>query len=222
MRYLFCVFLALLCVVTVARSQSSGPTGTWRGTYQPPPVQIPFVLQVQKTSTGWMAKTQSPNQNFNFFPVDSFAVEKTHVTFVQSQFNVLFSGNLAGNTLSGTFAQSGGINKIFLVRVLPEGTPCSGNDVLTGEWRGTLEFNPTPIPFVLSVSGTGVNLGATTQTPTVNPTSFPVDSITYSGTTVSFRQAQFGVEFTGTVSGDALSGTITQNGYKNSISLRRQ
>jgi len=178
-------------------------------------------MQVERNSQGWSAKTQSPNQNSAFWPVDSLSVDKTHVSFVQSQFNVLFSATLAGNTLSGTFSQSGVINKVFLVHILNDSAACTGVDAIVGEWRGTLEITSAAVPFILSVAGTGVNLGATTQSPSVNPTSFPVDSITYSGSTLTFRQAQFGVDFTGTISGDVLSGAVTQNGYKRSLVLQR-
>jgi hypothetical protein len=217
-------FVALvgLIISVNAWGQTPSPVGTWRGVYQPLPVQVPFVVQIARTSAGWSAKTQSPNQNANFFPVDSVSVESKHVTFVQSQYNILFSATLSGNSLSGTFSQAGVTNKVFLVRITPDGATCSGSDALAGEWRGTVEYTPAGLPFVLSVAGAGVNLGATTQTPSVNPTSFPVDSINYSGSTLSFKQMQFGVEFVGNVSGDTLSGTMTQNGYKNSMTLRRQ
>jgi hypothetical protein len=221
MRLAFLGLLTLACLSALGQESPSSPNGTWRGSYQPIPVQVPLVMQVERTTQGWSAKTQSPNQNFAFWPVDSLSVDKTHVSFVQSQFNVLFSATLAGNTLSGTLSQSGVVNKVFLVHILNDTAACAGVDSVVGEWRGTLELTSASMPFVLSVAGTGVNLGATTQTPSVNPTSFPVDSITYSGNMLSFRQAQFGVDFTGTIAGDVLSGTITQNGYKHPMVLHR-
>jgi len=221
MRLAFLGLLTLACLPALGQEPPSSPNGTWRGSYQPPPVQVPLVMQVERNSQGWSAKTQSPNQNSAFWPVDSLSVDKTHVSFVQSQFNVLFSATLAGNTLSGTFSQSGVINKVFLVHILNDSAACTGVDAIVGEWRGTLEITSAAVPFILSVAGTGVNLGATTQSPSVNPTSFPVDSITYSGSTLTFRQAQFGVDFTGTISGDVLSGAVTQNGYKRSLVLQR-
>ena len=221
MRFAFLGLVIFTCLSSRGQESSSSPNGTWRGIYQPLASQVPFVMQVERNAQGWSAKTQSPNQNFNFFPVDALSVDKTHVSFVQSQFNAVFSGTLTGNTLSGTLSQGGASNKVFLVHVFNDSASCTASDPMVGEWRGTFEVTPAPVPLVLSVAGSGVNLGATTQSPSVNPTSFPVDSISYSGNTLSFRQAQFGVEFVGTINGDVLSGTITQNGYKRPIILRR-
>lgn len=219
-RFLSVVLLGLTLALPLLGQTS--PVGTWRGVYQPPPVQVPLVVVIERSASGWSAKTQSPNQNANFFPVDSISVESNHVTLVQSQFNVLVAATLSGNVLNGTVTQAGTTNKVSLVHVVPDGSPCTGAGALAGEWRGAIEYKPAGLPFVLSIAGAGVNLGATTQTPTVNPTSFPVDSISFSGEALTFKQMQFGVEFVGSMAGDTLSGTLTQNGYKSQMTLHRQ
>jgi hypothetical protein len=204
------------------QSAPDTPAGTWSGSYQPPSLQLPLVVRFSKTSGGFAAETQSPNQSFLFDPVDSVSFDKKHVSIIQSRFNALFTADLTGNTLIGTLLEQGNTSKLFLVHVFPDGISCAAADPLVGEWRGSIELPLAAIPLVLSISGTGTNLGATIQTPSVNPMAHPVDTISYIDGVVTFHQATTGIEFSGKIMGNTLSGTLTQNGYATSLILKRQ
>lgn len=206
-------------LVGLATAQAA-PAGVWRGSFQPPPIQMPFVLQISGSGSTISAKTQSPNQKLDFDPVDSISATKTHLSYAQSQFNLVFTGAISGNTISGSFTQGGTTDKVFLVHVLPD-DPCGRSaESVTGEWRGTFEYSPPALPYVLTVTGSGTSLGATTQTPSLGPSVYPIDSISVRGSTLSFKQGQLGVSFTGDFNDNTLVGKITENGYTIPITLQ--
>jgi hypothetical protein len=122
------------------QSAPDTPAGTWSGSYQPPSPQLPLVVRFSKTSSGFAAETQSPNQSFLFDPVDSVSFDKRRVSMIQGRFNALFTADLTGNTLFGTLLEQGNTSKLFLVHVFPDGASCAAADPLVGEWRGSIEL----------------------------------------------------------------------------------
>ena len=219
------LFISLCCAsirVACAESGPDLPTGSWAGSYQPPPMEMPIVVNFTRKGTDLTAETQSPNQSQIFNPADFVSFDKNHVAVVFSRFNTLFNADLSGNTLSGTVTQQGNTNGLFLVHSMPDATSCKPADPLTGQWRGTIALKQAPVLLVLSVAGAGANLGATIQTPSTNPTAFPVDTITYNAGTLTFHHGMFGADFTGKISGITLTGTLTLNGYSIPLVLQRR
>jgi hypothetical protein len=92
---------------------------------------------------------------------------------------------------------------------------------VAGDWAGVLQFPQGTLRLVLHVSGPDDDLRATVDSPDQNASGIPVDSIARTGDTVAFRIDRLAVRFTGTLNGDTIRGTFTQQGLDVPLSLAR-
>src|SRR5271165_3317320 len=99
-------------------------------------------------------------------------------------------------------------------------TPAQARTVL-GSWSGLLNFpSGQSLHFVLHVSGEPAYLAATADSPDQNSYAIHVDSIALRGQTLTFSINSIGVSYSGTLSGDAISGTFIQMGTRVPLVLR--
>lgn len=212
--------IALLVVTysAAAVAQVSPVVGTWKGAITPAPMHLPFVLNVIASGSSVAATTQSPNQNPGVYAVDSISMSGNTVTFQQAQFGMSFTGTIQGNVLSGTITQGGNKMPLELIHAQPAGC----NSTFAGTWKGTFTTSSPDIPVVLAISGAPGNLAATMQFPSQGPNAFPVDSIALTGQTLTFRHAQFNAFFSGALSGNTITGTMTQNGFQLPATFTKQ
>jgi hypothetical protein len=216
--------LLIVCVATaIAQTSPSAGTspaaGTWKGTVTPAPVYLPFILNIVVSGSTLAGTTQSPNQNPGAYALDSIAVSGNTLTFQQAQFGVTFRGTIQGNVLSGTMTQAGKTLPLELIHAQPSGCATS---TLAGTWKGTFIPASPDVPIVLTISDSQGNLSATTQFPSQSSNSFPVDAVSLNGQTLTFRQAQFNVFFSGALSVRTITGTMTQNGFQLPVTFTKQ
>ncbi|MGB6688317.1 MAG: hypothetical protein WBE76_10780 [Terracidiphilus sp.] len=218
MRPFLKITLLLIASSAAAVAQVSPVVGIWKGTVTPASVHLPFILNIVASGSSLAATTQSPNQNPGVYAVDSISSSGNTVTFQQAQFGMTFTGTIQGNVLSGTMTQGGNRMSLELIHAQPSG--CSS--ALAGAWKGTFTTHMPDIPVVLAIAGSPDNLSATMQFPSQGPNAFPVDSIVLAGQTLTFRHTQFNAFFSGALSGNTITGTLTQNGFQLPATFTKQ
>jgi hypothetical protein len=99
--------------------------------------------------------------------------------------------------------------------------PVSAQTTISGSWNGVLRIQERTLHFVLHVTGNGENLSATADSPEECRYGVPVDRVVLDGKTLLFTIAKSNVEFTGTFSGDSISGVFKQHKASVPLTLSR-
>jgi hypothetical protein len=99
--------------------------------------------------------------------------------------------------------------------------PVSAQTTISGSWNGVLKIQERTLHFVLNVAGNGENLSATADSPEECRYGMPVDRVVLDGKNLRFTIAKSNVEFTGTFSGDSISGVFKQHKASVPLTLSR-
>jgi pimeloyl-ACP methyl ester carboxylesterase len=91
--------------------------------------------------------------------------------------------------------------------------------VLTGEWAGNVQLPDQPLAITVAFAGDGT--GAI-DVPAQGASGLAVSNVAVAGSAVSFEVAQVGARFAGVRDGDAIAGTMTQQGRSFAFSLARR
>ena len=78
------------------------PEGSWQGTLQ---VRLTVVLHVERTTTGWIATADSPDQHAAGLPVDAVTVSGKTVVFAIPRIDASYTAHVEGERLVGVFTQ---------------------------------------------------------------------------------------------------------------------
>ncbi|HSY40624.1 MAG TPA: alpha/beta fold hydrolase [Polyangia bacterium] len=81
--------------------------GAWIGTLHAGGANLRLLLKIRPAAGGWAATADSIDQHIADIPVDSVSVEGDKVKLILSSINGSYEARLAGDTLIGTFTQSG-------------------------------------------------------------------------------------------------------------------
>ena len=92
---------------------------------------------------------------------------------------------------------------------------------IAGDWSGIVVLPQQRLHFVLHVTGSDTDLRATADSPDQGGYGYPVDLITISGQTLSFRMDALSVFFIGRVNGDQIAGTFKQRGFSVPLTISR-
>lgn len=125
-------------------------TGAWKGTLEVQGMEIPLVFHLDREGEAYTATMDSPSQGATGIPVDEATLQDGTLTLVVKAAGIQYSGTLEGETLSGTFTQSGMEIPLMLERT---GVTIPGNPALvstdkeldalasidTGDYRYTVE-----------------------------------------------------------------------------------
>ncbi len=105
------------------------------------------------------------------------------------------------------------------IPALAQTTPAS----VAGNWLGTLEFGGAKVRLILKVEQVGDGYIAKLDSPDQGAHELPVQTITVSGSKVTFAAPQFGMSFEGTLNdkNDEIKGTFKQRGTSTPFVLRR-
>jgi hypothetical protein len=108
---------ALLCALApaVATAQSS-IEGNWQGTLAVPGGSLPIVFHITQTDGRLTATMDSPAQGALGIPVDTVTFEDGHLTLGITAIGGGYEGDLANDTLTGAWSQSGMSFDLSLVR----------------------------------------------------------------------------------------------------------
>lgn len=97
------IFLLLLGLAMFAQEI----TGTWNGILKVQGMQLRVNFNIESTGIGYHSTMDSPDQNALGIPVDSTFFENNMITIKIPNMGILYSGNLVGDSIVGTFSQIG-------------------------------------------------------------------------------------------------------------------
>ena len=110
-RVVFALLLAVLCGPMVA---AEGPAGFWSGAIQVPQNPLEVMVEMEQRDGAWHAAVYIPSQGVRGAAMKNVSVEGAAVGFAIPEVpgDPTFAGNLAGDTLSGTFTQGGAVHSL--------------------------------------------------------------------------------------------------------------
>jgi pimeloyl-ACP methyl ester carboxylesterase len=228
-RYLATTLLALVMTIP-AEAQDSAYLldGTWQGTLTVPGGSLRLVFHFSSAGDGSYAGTlDSPDQGATGIPFGSVTLTGDQVMAIVPSVVGEYKGQLAGESLTGTWSQGGQSFPLDMKRseeAATEETPQPGPDVdVTGSWMGRLA---TPGGVQLRVvfnleQGENGGLNGTLDSPDQGATGIPLGDVSGSGSSISIEVPTVGGSFEGTVSPDrsAIEGTWTQGGMALPLTL---
>jgi fermentation-respiration switch protein FrsA (DUF1100 family) len=103
-RLFLCTVLA---VWTVGSGFAQGFQGSWNGTLNAGGVKLRLVFHIEEKGGVYSATMDSPDQGAKGIPVTAVNVNRDTIRLKIDPIAFSYTGTLAGNTISGTFAQGG-------------------------------------------------------------------------------------------------------------------
>lgn len=98
------VLMALLCVTHL---QAQNLEGKWSGILSIQKTKLTIVFNVRDTNTGYSATMDSPDQGAFGIPVTSTNFLNPQVVFFIQSANIVYKGDLSGDSIVGRFKQTG-------------------------------------------------------------------------------------------------------------------
>lgn len=96
--------MALLCVTNL---QAQDLDGKWSGIMRIQNTKLTIVFNVRDTNTGYSATMDSPDQGAYGIPVTHTKFLNPYVVFFIQSANIVYKGDLSGDSIVGTFKQTG-------------------------------------------------------------------------------------------------------------------
>ncbi len=100
--------LVFISLWTIGILQSQDILGTWNGMLETQGIQLPLVIHIQETDTGFTATMDSPDQGATGIEITAVTFENPNLNFEVTPMAITYAGklNAAGN-IEGTFTQMG-------------------------------------------------------------------------------------------------------------------
>jgi pimeloyl-ACP methyl ester carboxylesterase len=95
-------------------------SGTWSGELAVQGIKLPLVLHITQTGDSLSSIMDSPAQGVKGMPVTATAFLKNQLTFSLANAGAAFTGTLQGDSIAGTFTQSGASFPLVLKKQLKE------------------------------------------------------------------------------------------------------
>lgn len=118
MKKLFVILLALALVGIYGSAQDI--TGQWNGILKVQTVQLRVVFHVTKTEQGYSSTMDSPDEGAAGIPVTTTTYENSTLTLIITIPGIEYTGVFQGDSITGTFKQSGLTIPLVLKREMPE------------------------------------------------------------------------------------------------------
>lgn len=109
--------MALLCVTNL---QAQDLNGKWSGIMRIQKTKLTIVFNVRDTNTGYSATMDSPDQGAYDIPVTYTKFLNPYVVFFVQSANIVYKGDLSGDSIVGTFKQTG-IELPLTLHRMPDG-----------------------------------------------------------------------------------------------------
>ncbi len=169
-------FIAALLVCTGAWAQDI--TGNWVGTLAIQGISLKLVFHIEKTSDGYSATMDSPDQGGFGLPTSHVAFDGNRLELSAGQLGLSYSGTLANDSINGIFRQGGLQLPLVLKRSEQDASPTMNRpqnphppfpyDVKDVTFRNndagvtlagtlTLPKGQGPFPAVVLIAGSGPN-----------------------------------------------------------------
>lgn len=102
------VYIILMPFLFLANSLlSQHIIGSWKGALTVQGMQLPLVLHINQNGDSLHSTMDSPLQGAKGIPVDATTFLGNELKFEIKKLTVVYSGQLKGDSISGTFTQSG-------------------------------------------------------------------------------------------------------------------
>lgn len=212
-------FLVLALILPVL-----GQAGHYEGKLTLPNREIQLTFDLDKTEKGWIGSV-SLTPGPSGLTADKITVEGDNITWAIAMPNApSFKGKLdsATNTIKGSLTSPAGDLPVELKRTgeakvsIPrESTPLSTKAI--GSWTAVLQVpsgQQLHLTMELANSGPGGKGAAKIVSVDQSPDAIPIASVVQTGNTIDIDMRMIGGKYSGTLSeaGDAIDGTLTQNG----------
>lgn len=202
-------------------------SGTWEGTLAVDPatsIDVQFILE--SAGDSYTAVLNAPDQpSLRNVPVSSLSLEGSTLRMTVDTVSGVYEGTVADGAINGTWTQQGAA---FPLNLAPYAEPTltdQDRERLLGSWVG--ELRPIPggelvvnIVFRFERNDAG-EFVALFDSPDEGATGLPLDSVAMDGDELNVTLTRARMEFTGTVSADAIQGEWAQGGRSLSLNLAR-
>ena len=224
---------SLVLPVHAATAQSAAdPTGHWEGTITAPMGQIDFEVDVVREAGTLVATYAQKSQGLRGLPLTQVAVDGRTFTFVLFNGGAgggVFKGEILadGKTISGEVKAAMGSAPFMLYRtgeatMLARVKNVTVSKALEGTWTGSLDVGGTQIGLILTIANRTDGTSSVQIAQAVRPEVQVDAALKENGAAVSFDVPATQGAWSGTLSGDALTGTWTQSGGSLPLTFARQ
>lgn len=199
--------------------------GSWVATLRPIPggeLELTVILRFEESEAGvYRGFFSVPEQGASDIPIDSIEVDGTKLTAAVSQARIEISGNVTGDTIDAEFKQAGQILAAAFSRGAYEqaGLPISPLDYarISGPWNGSLNG----MTLVIRVEQENDRYIAFMDSPDQGAANIPIGEMAIAGDTLTFAITAMNGSYSGDIGVDGISGTWTQAGSSNPLTLQR-
>lgn len=216
-----CAALLLFAGIGACRAQSLA--GDWSGVVQGPNLQL--IIHIRPVPGGFAATTDSIDQGATGFPTEVSIDSKNHVAVSLTTVFFFFTGVLNGDSIVGSWIQSGMSGPLTLVRLRAGNNPelTSAQTDFLGSWSGSLSPGGLALTVKIGISG-GQFTGSTVCSGSQEGP-LATDVLTLSGKSGKFVALEIGAPHTiflsGAVSANAITGVWTRDGELGKVTLTR-
>ena len=220
------VLLFVLFVSPLAVMGQSSPAGQWEGSLSPAPgVSMRMVFNIADENGTLSSTLDSPDQGALGITVDSTTFEEGHLILSLNAIGGKYMGQWVDGAIQGTWSQAGQSFPLNLVKVDPssQGTLSETEQVLIGDWIGTLQVNATSLRLVFHIDEYNGALTSSMDSPDQGVMGVPANPPTLEGSSISIGVPAVGGVMEGTISNnkEEIAGTWSQAGQSWDIVLER-
>ena len=222
----YCYLFFFLLVFPMAAMGQSSPAGQWEGSLSPAPgVSMRMVFNIADENGTLSSTLDSPDQGALGITVDSTTFEEGHLILSLNAIGGKYMGQWVDGAIQGTWSQAGQSFPLNLVRVDPgsQGSLSEAEQVLIGDWIGTLQVNATSLRLVFHIDEYNGALTSSMDSPDQGVMGVPANPPTLEGSSISIGIPAVGGVMEGTISNnkEEIAGTWSQAGQSWEIILER-
>jgi serine-type D-Ala-D-Ala carboxypeptidase/endopeptidase len=224
---LFLLSSLLFCGNAVAQTDQKLLLGEWVGKIQPAAdISINVVFRYELDKDGkYVAFLDSPDQGAKGIPIADLVFDGKQLSFKVPAVQAEYSGQLAGESISGTFKQLGRETALnftkgkFVAAANQLDIPAEAMNTLLGRWTG--KIGPLSIVFRFEQNAEGKPT-IFLDSPDQGASGIPITKASLKDNTLSLGVPAIGGEFSGKLSGNIIDGTWTQMGNRTPLILTKE
>jgi len=216
------VVLAVNLASPALSQTPADPTGHWEGTVTAPMGQIDFEVDVAREASGTLVAVYGQKATgARGLPLTVTLTGRTltFVLFGGGAGGGAFKGDILpdGKTISGEASSPLGSAPFMLYRTGDARMPAAIRNTavsttLAGRWTGSLDVGGTQIGLILTIANRADGSASVQIAQAAQPNALVDAALKENGKAVSFEVPATSGSWTGTLDGDALTGTWTQSG----------
>lgn len=224
---LFLIFIVLVCGNAVAQTDQKSLLGEWVGKLkinEAMSLTIVFRYEIDKDGK-YAAFLDSPDQAAKGIPASDVLIDGKQVSFKVPAVQGEYTGQLAGDNISGTWKQPTFEGALVLTKgkyQAPENQVDISADtmkLLLGRWLGKVGPLSIVLRFEQNAAGKPIIL---LDSPDQGARGIPVAKAALKDGTLSLNVTAVGGEYSGKLSGNTIDGTWTQLGNSTPLFLTKE